>query len=120
MTPLRLSKRIDELCGEIDISLSEFLVDILRLYGDNDVAGMKKLYTLWENLQVKPSELNPDSILHSKSLLDSICRVADSYTTTPDLADSVMRAEWPDLFVGKVRQFYRNAVDYHPVSPHSN
>ena len=120
-------ERIKNAKETLGVSPRQLADEFDRLFGQGDEQAKKGVselfdaYLSWE-LRGSPKDQTPDDI-RSRSLrnFDRIAEIADTRRAWEDDISvlTLVSGRTPPQPIGKVRQFYRDAVDYHPPTPPS-
>jgi len=126
--PQSILERIKNAQGRLGVSSRELESELIRLTNRGNEAAKGELsklfnaYLSWE-LRESPKEQSSDDI-RSRALraFDVRANLADTRLTWGDNISplSMVNDEILANPIGRVRQFYRDAVDYHPPAPPSS
>jgi hypothetical protein len=125
--PQSILERLKSAKETLEVSRRELEHEFVRLSERGDEPAKKELsdvfdaYLSWE-LRESPKDQTPDDI-RSRALrnFDFVARVADTRLAWGDDISTLSMVNNEENLnrIGKVRQFFRDAVDYNPSNPPS-
>ena len=114
----------------LGVSFRDLEKELIHLYYSQDFAGMRELFESYRNWELKMSDgtKTPAEIENlARENLDFVCKVADTrrlrgegHETDQAVLEAVLLPVVSEVRQFEVRQFYRDAIGYHPADPSSN
>ncbi|MBU1129285.1 MAG: hypothetical protein KJ949_01490 [Nanoarchaeota archaeon] len=108
----------------LGVNSKELVGQFMQAGLSHDLMEMKEIYMAYQDWYLSEfliDEINFEDVQEAKSSCDFFCKIADEYIRIGNFEKALEFSCFPvELPLGKIRRFYRFAIDYHPKNPFFN